>query len=659
VPSLGAWAEANQRYLVAKLAVLRGLLAPGSSEETLARRALAQHALEEAAAAMPSPPALELLASAFGLSAFERDLVLMCAGVELDSAFANQCAAAQGDSRSASVTFGLALAVLPDAHWSALGQGAPLRRFHLVEVGKGEGLTRGPLRIDERVLHFLVGIEQLDERLSGLLDSVVPATVLSPSHAKLAGQVVATWGRPASDGRVPIVQLCGGDAHTRRDIAAAACSALGLRLDVLAAGVLAARTDIELLGRLLAREQRLGGRGLLLEVEEADVADAARFNLVERLLRRLPEPVLVSTRGRLRSGLQPGLILEVHRPTATEQLVLWREALASVEDTGGRDSAAVWVEAKPEALTAQFDLDALTIRAACATALAGGGAGVSLGSALWDACRAETRQDLDALAQRLEPAGSWEDLVLPEPSRKALREIALFVRQRSKIHDTWGFAGRDTRGLGVGALFVGPSGTGKTLAAEVLAAELRLDLYRIDLSRVVSKYIGETEKNLSRVFDAAERGAAILLFDEAEALFGRRGEVRDSNDRYANMEVAYLLQRMEAYRGLAILTTNIERAIDPAFLRRLRFVVRFPLPGVVERAALWERVFPPRAPTEGLDFARLAQLGLTGGNIQSIALRAAFLAAEAGTPVRMEHVLEAAQAEYEKLGRTLGKAEPG
>ena len=188
------------------------------------------------------------------------------------------------------------------------------------------------------------------------------------------------------------------------------------------------------------------------------------------------------------------------------------------------------------------------------------------------------RTRLDDLAQRIDPAAGWDDLVLPALQLEAIRRVAQHVRHRATVYDAWGFAARSARGLGISALFAGASGTGKTMAAEVLAAELRLDLYRIDLRRVVSKYIGETEKNLRRVFDAAEDSGAILLFDEADALFGKRSEVKDSHDRYANIEVSYLLQRMEAYRGLAILTTNLKSALDPAFLRRIRFVVAVPLP---------------------------------------------------------------------------------
>jgi SpoVK/Ycf46/Vps4 family AAA+-type ATPase len=227
------------------------------------------------------------------------------------------------------------------------------------------------------------------------------------------------------------------------------------------------------------------------------------------------------------------------------------------------------------------------------------------------------------------------------------------------VYEEWGFARKGQRGLGITALFAGASGTGKTLAAEVLAGELKLDLYRIDLSQVVSKYIGETEKNLRKVFDAAETGGAILLFDEADALFGKRSEVKDSHDRYANLEVSYLLQRMEQYRGLAILTTNLKDSLDPAFLRRLRFVVTFPFPSAAERAQIWQRVFPEQTPTENLDHAKLARLNLPGGNIRNIALYAAFLAAEEGVPVRMQHLRRGAQVEYGKLERPLSESEVG
>jgi SpoVK/Ycf46/Vps4 family AAA+-type ATPase len=251
----------------------------------------------------------------------------------------------------------------------------------------------------------------------------------------------------------------------------------------------------------------------------------------------------------------------------------------------------------------------------------------------------------------------WEDLVLPDTHLGLLHEISIHVAQRSCVYERWGFAARGSRGLGISALFAGPSGAGKTMAAEVLANDLRLDLYRIDLSQVVSKYIGETEKNLRRVFDAAESGGAILLFDEADALFGKRTEVKESHDRWANIEISYLLQRMEQYRGLAILTTNMRRALDSAFLRRLRFIVEFPLPDATQRAEIWRRIFPSATPIEGLQYDRLARLSIAGGNIRNIALHAAFLAADSGAPVRMNHLAAAARREFAKLERPLSEAE--
>jgi SpoVK/Ycf46/Vps4 family AAA+-type ATPase len=261
------------------------------------------------------------------------------------------------------------------------------------------------------------------------------------------------------------------------------------------------------------------------------------------------------------------------------------------------------------------------------------------------------------LAERIVPTAGWDDLVLPEPQKLILRHLAAQVQQRLKVYESWGFSDKSQRGLGLSALFSGPSGTGKTLAAEVLAGELRLDLYRIDLSAVVSKYIGETEKNLKQVFDAAEEGGALLLFDEADALFGKRGEVKDSHDRYANIEVGYLLQRMEAYRGLAILTTNLKASLDKAFQRRLRFSVNFPFPDAAQREAIWSRIFPSKTPTEGVQPRRLAQLNIAGGNIRNIAMNAAFLAAAKGEPVRMSDLLEAARLEAQKIERPLTDAE--
>jgi len=272
---------------------------------------------------------------------------------------------------------------------------------------------------------------------------------------------------------------------------------------------------------------------------------------------------------------------------------------------------------------------------------------------LWNICRIQARLNLDDLAERISSTSDWEDLILPEKEHLVLQEIATHLHYKTQVYENWGFAAKSKRGLGISALFHGQSGTGKTMAAEVLGNNLNLDVYRIDLSSVVSKYIGETEKNLRRIFDAAEGGGTILLFDEADALFGKRSEVKDSHDRYANMEVSYLLQRMEAYQGLAILTTNLKGSIDQAFLRRLGFVVQFPFPDAAQREEIWKRVFPKNTPTEGLNFKKLSSLNAAGGNIRNIAKNAAFIAAASGENVMMKHILQAAKSEYVKLERPM------
>jgi SpoVK/Ycf46/Vps4 family AAA+-type ATPase len=299
-------------------------------------------------------------------------------------------------------------------------------------------------------------------------------------------------------------------------------------------------------------------------------------------------------------------------------------------------------EATVDSLAAQFALEVPEIFQTAA---------ISAGdpAEAWHACRARTRPRMDSLAQRLEPKVGWDDLVLPPEAETLLRQIAAQVPQRTTVYETWGFGERITRGLGVSVLFAGPSGVGKTMAAEVVARHLELDLYRIDLSAVVSKYIGETEKNLRRLFDAAEGGGSILFFDEADALFGKRSDVKDAHDRYANIEIDFLLQRMESYRGLAILATNMRSALDTAFLRRLRFIVDFTHPGPAERRVLWEKAFPAKAPRDELDFDRLALLQTNGGMTRNIVLNAAFLAASRGSRITMPIVLDAARAEFEKL----------
>ena len=343
--------------------------------------------------------------------------------------------------------------------------------------------------------------------------------------------------------------------------------------------------------------------------------------------------------------------LDAANPTIAEQRDHWCAALSETHGCSEEEATR-----SAELLSSQFHLDAATVAQLVATVPAAENSQL-LHATLWQACRAVTRPRLEALAHRVVTKAGWDMLELPAEQKILLQQIAAQVSQRHQVYESWGFADRITRGLGISALFCGDSGTGKTLAAEVIANELQLDLYRVDLSQVVNKYIGETEKNLRRLFDAADGGGVVLCFDEADALFGKRSEVKDSHDRYANIEVNYLLQRMEAFRGLAILTTNMKSALDQAFLRRLRFIVNFSFPSATERQNIWRGVFPAQTPVNGLDYERLARLNVSGGNIHSIALNAAFLAAGNGGKVTMPIVLNAARAEFRKLGKPINEAD--
>ncbi|MBI2278264.1 MAG: ATP-binding protein [Dechloromonas sp.] len=642
------WTIANQQLLVAEFARLKQRLQPTTGKTiTHVRRDQADD-IARARQALRGESAIDWLTAAFALSAFERDLLLLCAGAEMDADLARACAAAQGDAARPWVSFGLALACLDAPHWSALTPQRPLRRWRLLDIDTAAGLAAGRLRIDERVLHFLVGINELDIRLSHLLRPAIRLPRQAAAHAAtgeaLIGELSATGELESGD--LPVIILEGDDPAAQEDIAARGARALGLNCLVLQAAEIPLTADERAaLITLWQREATLLGTALLVAVGDAGPAAAAAAHaLVERVgglcLMACPSAAPL---------IAPCRRYRVDKPAGTDRRQLWSDALGP-EGT---------LRAGPELERAasHFRLASRAVQDIAHSlqpALALPGATLD---PLWESCRRESRGGLDHLAQRLESAADWDSLVLPEAQLAVLRQIAAHLRQRFTVQETWGFAAQGSRGLGLATLFAGESGTGKTLAAEVLAHSLHLDLYRIDLSAVVSKYIGETEKNLRQVFDAAEDCGAILLFDEADALFGKRTEVRDSHDRHANIEVSYLLQRMEAYHGLAVLTTNLKSSLDSAFLRRLRFVVHFPFPDQAQRLALWQRVFPAATPVSGLDLDKLSRLSMSGGSIRNIALNAAFLAADGGEPVGMAHLLQAAHAEAAKRERPLADAE--
>ena len=626
------WTAANQRVLVAEFARLKASLAGEDG-------AAFEQELSAARASLPAPAAIDVLADAFGLSPFERDVLLLCAGVEMHGALAAQCMLTAEAPGQPFPTFALALARLAEPHWSALAPVGALRSWRLVEVRDERALTSSRLAIDERVLHYLAGVNYLDPRLRSIMHAHSGPGLLTEQHEAIAAAALAAL--ESRVGEPPLVQLNGDDAAGKLEIARRVAANLELGLHVLRAADIPGNVhEAEALAVLWSRETALLGSALLVQAEDADPHTLARF------LERVAGLVFVGAR-QVAPVERGALSYRVDSPGPAEQKSLWCDALGD---------AAAQLNGTLDTIAAQFRLKTGAI-VRTASALRQEQAGVDLGAALWRACRESARAQLEGLAQRVEPAADWDDLVLPESQLATLRQIAAHVRQRMKVYEEWGFGQKGARGLGISVLFSGESGTGKTMAAEVLANELELDLYRIDLSSMVSKYIGETEKNLRRVFDAAEHSGAILLFDEADALFGKRSEVKDSHDRYANIEVSYLLQCMEAYRGLAILTTNLKNCLDTAFQRRLRFVVQFPFPDAELRERIWRSVFPLETPLETIDHAKLAQLNVAGGNIRNIALNAAFIAAEAAVPVGMSHLLLAARSEATKRERPYSDAE--
>jgi hypothetical protein len=523
------------------------------------------------------------------------------------------------------------MSTLPAAHWDALSPSEPLRRWRLLELDESAGLTAGRLRLDERVLHYLAGLNYLDQRLQPLLQVLPAPGLMCQAHAEAS---LAACTKVQRSGKPRVILLTGDDIQGQQDVAADIARRLGVVLYSLrAADIPSSAHEQAALATLWQREAVLLGSALLIELHDDD------GKRLERFVERLGGVLLIASRT---PTALDGDTFTVERPDIPEQRRLWREALGQRSDE---------LASLLDSLAGQYRLGARRI----ASIAAGLSSEIDL-AALHRACRANA-PGMSELAQPIEARADWEDLVLPEAQQRVLQQVAVHARHRLTVHHDWGFADKSSRGLGIATLFWGDSGTGKTLAAEVLANTLGLALFRIDLSAVVSKYIGETEKNLRRVFDSAEELGAILLFDEADALFGKRSEVKDSHDRYANIEVSYLLQRMEAYRGLAILTTNHKAALDSAFARRLRFVVHFPFPDQAQREALWRGVFPDATPLEQLDYTKLAHLAVPGGTIRNIALAAAFLAAEAGTAIGMRHLLRAAHIEAAKRDKPISDAE--
>lgn len=595
-------------------------------------------------AAPPAGSPLAQLQTTFGLTAFERDLLVLALGSTLDVTIAQLCNEITGQNHRCP-TLALAMALFAAADWGVLNPAHPLRAWQLIELAPDFSLPHAALRLDERILCFLLGQASPDPHLQGRIAIVEPEPSLPLPHSqqRLVQEMIAAWERAPVP--LPRLQLTGPDPSTHPLLVAEVAAELGLRVGQLAAVTLPnSQAELAQLRTYWEREARLQSALLLVNAETLSTAQPDRLAQIAHWLENLRTPVVVSLSEPLLPWQAATLSFDVPHLGFAEKRQLWRSAL----------NAQLADDPTLNQLAFQYNLNAATIQAAVAQVRPL--PPDDQPQALKQFCRTHARPKLDALAERIIPQADWDDLVLPPAQQVVLLEVATQLLHQTQVYHQWGM-GHLGKGLGLSTLFHGPSGTGKSLAAEILARAFGFDLYRVDLSAVVSKYIGETEKNLRRIFDAASIGGVVLLFDEADALFGKRTVVKDSRDRHANQEVSYLLQRMEAYPGLAILTTNFYGALDEAFLRRLRFTVKFPFPDAEQRAEIWRRVFPPQAPTRALKYDCLGQLNITGGNIRTIALNAAFYAAGDRTDITMRHIHRATQQEYSKLQRNLSRVE--
>ena len=664
--------------------------APAQDEEAARLREAAERAGQRVAALVAGAAergvhlALEKLARLFRLSGFDVDALLVCVAPELNVKYAKLYAYLQNDVTRKAPTADLILNLFCDTLGEKLDARtrllpeAPLLRHQLVRHAGDEGegaaslLTR-PLLADERVLNFLLDVDATDAHIAPFVRVVCPAASLqdlllpagtAEGLARLFRAAVAA--QADADGRGAHAFLLHGPAGVGKEFTAEAlCRDAGCELLVADLPAMSAPGfNFTSLLRRLFREARLRGAALYLDGAESLLGEGERETAARRaLLASLGGCEGVALLGSRQpwhhgEGARAGRFFHVELPAPDydARLALWRGFLAGVGTAAGG--------AEVEALADKFAFTPGRIRDAVAEArqravLRGGEGGRVTADDLYHACRAQSSKKLLALARKITPLYTWRDIILPPDQLEHLREVCAHVKHRQRVFAEWGFGGKISLGKGLSALFVGPSGTGKTMAAEVIAGELGLDLFKIDLSCLVSKYIGETEKNLSRVFEEAEQSNAILFFDEADSVFGKRSEVKDSHDRYANIEVNYLLQRMEEYEGVVILASNYQKNIDEAFTRRIRFIIEFPFPDAGYRERIWRKVFPEHTPLgEDIDYDFLAhRLKLSGGNIRNIALGAAFLAAGDGGGVRMEHVICATKREFQKMGRLLVRAD--
>lgn len=589
-------------------------------------------------------PSVSALVELFELTPLETVVVTSLAGREINAAFAialSERSEELGTGGSPNFAFFEAWLGSDTPSWmTSMGR---LRYWQLVDLhpmGKDLPLALTPLQLDPRILNFLLNLPTIDERLSKYVAPVEADIVVhTPSQKETAGSILKRLQQDAERGEVHPVVLAGEDFDVSRALAGSVASALGMQLFELRTTRLPVDPEHRgALARLWRREERLQ-RALLFAVQpHEDRDEAASYSDFSSavIMANYPEAVNEERRA---------IRYVVKAPDFAERKALLSEFLAEFNLGEDIDSVA-----------AQFCLSASQIKAASDAAIAEYRADqqTNLYRALWRACRSAAEPKLGSLVQRIETIATWSDLILPDEPMGLLRSLPSQVANRPVVYEQMKMGGNTKRGQNISALFAGPSGTGKTTAAEIIAQELDLDLLQVDISSVVSKYHGETEEHLRETFDEADRGAGVLLFDEADSLFGHRAEIKDSRDRASNREISYLLQRLDAYRGLVILTTNYPENLDQAIFRRISFRIDFPFPSMHQRLLLWRAMLPEEYLGGSVNLESLARLSVTGGYIRNMAKNSAFFALQDGSKkITPKHLLRAVRAEYAKMDKPL------
>ena len=612
---------------------------------------------------------LATLERLFQLNSFDIDTLLVCLLPEIDLKYQRLYAYLQNDVTQKNPTVNLTLELLcksfPEMLKSrnAFSSGAPLIKFQLVHLHENHTSTPTPLlakslQIDERIFHYLLEINQIDSCLLTFTQLLQPKRkleemILPEETRRLLTTLILQRGSP------PVCHLHGDNGVGKKSTAEAICSELGIPiLYVELNRLLFSKGNSETLIPLILREGMLQNAALYLNgydvllTDENDIKTSGDYLLLE--LKKYPQWVFVASNKEWRPKEtwqdRPFVSIELPLPSYSMRRQLWEKYWDK--------NVALENDVDFDDLANKFRLTGgqifnVVINARNTARLRESGHQTVSVYDLSSLCRDESRAVLHDMARKIQPKYTWQDIILPADLLEQLQEMYNYIKYYHKVYGDWGFEKKLSLGKGLNVLFSGPSGTGKTMAAEIIAHELQLDLYKIDLSTIVSKYIGETEKNLSSIFKEGQASNAILFFDEADAIFGKRSEVKDAHDRYANIEIAYLLQKMEEYDGMVVLATNLRKNIDDAFSRRMHFTLDFPVPDEPDRKRIWQSIFPAAAPLDNtIDFTFMArQFQITGGNIKNIALGAAFLAAQNGNLINMKNIIRATKREYQKMGK--------